>query len=91
MSPSNEFKTLLDKALAEVRETLVSKNAGYGDSWCNAEQVFSKVSSRERLLVRLDEKIRRVRNLGSHDTEDTFKDILGYLTLVRMLDMRYKK
>jgi hypothetical protein len=81
----SHFEWHLDKVAERVVSLLKEKNANYGDSALNPLKVFSKLSSKEALCARLDDKIARIRNKGINDnTEDTLDDIIGYLLLLKM-------
>jgi len=69
---------------AEVRDLLIEKNRKYGNSALEPMRVFSKASSREQLLVRMDDKLSRIKNSQSDDEEDATLDLLGYLVLERV-------
>lgn len=70
--------------LAEVSKILVRKNRKYGDSAANPMRIFSRASSVEQLLVRIDDKLSRIaRGDGLLDTdEDVLRDLVGYLALL---------
>jgi len=47
---------------------------------CN---IFSKQSAADSLCARIDDKLMRIKNKGIYDaTEDTVKDLMGYLVLL---------
>jgi predicted RNA-binding protein associated with RNAse of E/G family len=47
--------------------------------------VFSKLSAKEGLLIRIDDKLKRIKN-GSleKDDEDVVNDLIGYLVLLKI-------
>lgn len=75
------FEQLVDEKLASIRALLLDKNRKYGDSALNPLRVFSKASAIEQILVRIDDKISRIRT-GIKDKEDTKRDLIGYLVLL---------
>ena len=75
------FEQLVDEKLASVRALLLDKNRKYGDSALNPLRVFSKASAIEQILVRIDDKLSRIRT-GTKDKEDTKRDLIGYLVLL---------
>lgn len=78
----------------EVKELLLAKNKAYGDSALSPLNVFSNLSAREGIMVRLDDKLKRIQNKGlNSDTEDTLLDVIGYLVLLRvsMMDAQPKE
>jgi hypothetical protein len=77
--------------LLEIRELLVSKNLKYGNSALEPLGVFSQLSAKEGLLVRIDDKLKRIKN-GSleKDDEDVINDLIGYLVLLKIETTRAK-
>ena len=66
-----------------VAEILIQKNAAYGNSALEPVRVFSKASTVEQILVRLDDKLSRLAR-GSEAGEDVILDLMGYLVLLRI-------
>ena len=80
-----DFAWHLDKVAKSVTDLLKEKNAAYGNSALNPANIFSKLDAVESLLVRMDDKIMRIKNRGITDqTEDTVSDLIGYLFLLKM-------
>jgi hypothetical protein len=77
--------------LLEIRELLISKNLKYGNSALEPLGVFSQLSAKEGLLVRIDDKLKRIKN-GSlqKDDEDVINDLIGYLVLLKIETNRAK-
>ena len=76
---------LIKQVARDVVLLLLEKNKAYGDTANNPPQIFSKLSTREGILARLDDKLSRVKNKGLNDnTEDTISDIIGYLILYKV-------
>lgn len=73
------------KVLSDITEMLVSKNAKYGNSALEPLGIFSKLSPEEGLLIRIDDKLKRIKN-GSldKDDEDVVNDLIGYLVLLKI-------
>ena len=70
----------------ELEELLLSKNAKYGDSALNPCRIFSKANSVEQILVRIDDKLNRIKQgagLLASD-EDVVMDLMGYLVLLKI-------
>ena len=90
--PENaDFGWHLDKVAKSVTDLLKEKNAAYGNSALNPANIFSKLDAVESLLVRMDDKIMRIKNRGITDqTEDTVSDLIGYLFLLKMALERKK-
>jgi hypothetical protein len=64
-----------------VARFLIAKNKAYGDSALDPLRIFSKASAKEQILVRLDDKLSRLKR-GSAAGEDVVIDLLGYLVLL---------
>ena len=77
-------KTTSDK----IQETLLSlntllqeKNKRYGNAALNPLGIFNKNSATEGILIRLDDKLQRVKNSDILRKND-IADLMGYLTLL---------
>ena len=80
----NEYE-YAEKYLTEVKELLISKNKNYGNSALCPIKIFSTADSFEQIKVRIDDKLCRLANKAViTDTEDTLKDLIGYLFLLDM-------
>ena len=90
----NDFSHKVSTYLLEIRELLITKNLKYGNSALEPLGVFSKLSAKEGLLVRIDDKLKRIKN-GSleKDDEDVINDLVGYLVLLKIQtqEERYKR
>ena len=88
------FANKVSSYLLEIRELLVSKNLKYGNSALEPLGVFSQLSAKEGLLVRIDDKLKRIKN-GSleKDDEDVINDLIGYLVLLKIQsnEEKYKR
>jgi hypothetical protein len=80
------FPDQVAEILEEIRELLISKNKKYGNSALEPLGVFSQLSAKEGLFVRIDDKLKRIKN-GSleKEDEDVIQDLIGYLVLLRIL------
>ena len=70
----------------DIKELLLYKNQQYGDSAMNPSRIFSKASAVEQLLVRIDDKLNRIKKgagLIATD-EDVIQDLIGYLVLLKI-------
>lgn len=83
-------REIIEKCL-HVASVLVEKNLAYGDSALNPTRVFSQASATEQLLVRMDDKLSRIKQRGvaSDPEEDTVVDLAGYLVLLMISRERY--
>ena len=79
------FNEEVNKVLEEIQEMLIEKNAKYGNSALEPLGVFSQLSAKSGLLVRIDDKLKRIKN-GSldNDDEDVVNDLIGYLVLLKI-------
>ena len=69
----------------ELAALLTEKNKRYGNAALDPARIFSKANSHEQLLVRIDDKLNRIKNWGTDDVdEDTLLDLIGYLVLLRI-------
>jgi len=84
--PESQFQFAADmvKVLNKMGETLLEKNLAYGDSALNPSRVFSDLPAEEGILIRMDDKLNRIKNLGTKDKEDSYWDLYGYMTLFFM-------
>lgn len=82
------FENKVNMVLEELKHTLVSKNKKYGNSALDPVRVFSKASPKEQILVRLDDKLSRLRTQHVSEDEDVITDLMGYLVLLRLADMQ---
>jgi hypothetical protein len=82
----NFFAVQVTVVLEEIRDLLIAKNQKYGNSALEPLGVFSQLSAKEGLLVRIDDKLKRIKN-GSleKDDEDVVNDLIGYLVLLKIL------
>jgi len=83
----NDFSHIVSTYLLSIREMLINKNIKYGNSALEPLGVFSHLSAKEGLLVRIDDKLKRIKN-GSleKDDEDVINDLIGYLVLLKIFD-----
>jgi hypothetical protein len=81
----NFFAVQVGVVLDEIRDLLIAKNQKYGNSALEPLGVFSQLDSREGLLIRIDDKLKRIKN-GSleKDDEDVINDLIGYLVLLKI-------
>ena len=85
LKDKNLFAVQVTQALDEIRDLLISKNQKYGNSALEPLGVFSKLDAKDGLLVRIDDKLKRIKN-GSleRDDEDVINDLIGYLILLKI-------
>ena len=63
-------QTLIAETCDEIKELLLDKNRKYGDSAVNPIRILSKSSNTEQILVRIDDKLNRIKNAQSDEDED---------------------
>lgn len=69
-----------------MRDLLITKNRKYGDSAINPIRVMSSASPVEQILVRIDDKLNRIKQgagLLASD-EDVVLDLIGYFVLLKV-------
>jgi hypothetical protein len=83
--PDNKFQEEVHDVLQKIENLLVAKNEKYGNSALEPLGVFSQLSAKQGLLVRIDDKLKRIKN-GSleKDDEDVVNDLIGYLILLKI-------
>ena len=79
------FHEQVYRILSEITEMLIAKNEKYGNSALEPLGVFSQLSAKDGLLIRIDDKLKRIKN-GSldKDDEDVINDLIGYLVLLKI-------
>tara|TARA_R100001591_G_scaffold58712_1_gene68536 strand:- start:5662 stop:6024 length:363 start_codon:yes stop_codon:yes gene_type:complete len=76
-------KSKIKSKCRKLEELLIEKNNNYGDSALQPLNVFSKADAVHGIKVRIDDKLKRIKNSGLVDaTEDTLQDLAGYLILL---------
>lgn len=82
----NDTQRRISSICDDVKELLLFKNQRYGNSALEPIRIFSKSSSVEQILVRIDDKLNRImKGVGIvEDDEDVVMDLIGYLILLKM-------
>jgi len=79
MNTRNKIKSKCKK----LEDLLLMKNAKYGNSALEPLNVFSEANAVAGIKMRIDDKLKRIKNAGLVDaTEDTLQDLAGYLILL---------
>lgn len=81
---SMAFAELVASAIGDIGQLLIDKNAAYGDAALNPIRVFSTASSEDQLLVRIDDKLSRIKRGHEYIGDDTLDDLIGYLILLKI-------
>jgi uncharacterized coiled-coil DUF342 family protein len=79
--PASPFETQLSDDMHGIYDMLVQKNRSYGNSALDPVRVFSQASPIEQILVRIDDKLSRVKRGAEFQGEDTIRDLIGYFFL----------
>ena len=82
----NDSEKEISRVCDSIKNLLLQKNMAYGDSALNPCRIFSSASTVEQILVRIDDKLNRVKQgtgiFGGG--EDVIQDLIGYLILLRI-------
>jgi len=78
---ASDFAAKVRSELDAIGTMLIAKNAVYGNSALAPVRVFSRASTEEQLLVRIDDKLSRLAR-GAAAGEDVVRDLVGYLVLL---------
>jgi len=71
----------IEKVTSSLKDLLFYKNKKYGDSALYPIKIFSKLDAVDSILIRLDDKLSRIKN-GKELSKNNVVDIMGYLTLL---------
>jgi hypothetical protein len=83
MSAESQIK--IAQVCDDIKELLLQKNAKYGDSALNPVRVMSQASPVEQILVRIDDKLSRIKHGNIlEDDEDVVSDLIGYFVLLKI-------
>lgn len=75
-------RNLIRDRCDEIKELLLRKNAGYGNSAIEPERIFSDCDPIQQLKVRIDDKLTRIKRRKNSHSRDTRIDLIGYLILL---------
>ena len=71
----------IHETLTSLNHLLQEKNKNYGNAALNPLGIFNKNSATDGILIRLDDKLQRVKNSDILRKND-IADLMGYLTLL---------
>lgn len=71
----------INKVCCELDRFLRAKNKNYGDSVADPVRTFSKANAEEGILVRMDDKLSRIKTSTELRKNDVV-DLMGYLALL---------
>jgi hypothetical protein len=88
----SQFYADVCQVVQSIKELLLEKNEKYGNSALEPLGVFSQLSAKDGLLVRIDDKLKRIKN-GSleKDDEDVINDLIGYLVMLKVYQNQQSK
>lgn len=69
----------------DIIELLLEKNVAYGNSAVEPLRLFSSGSPEEQILVRVDDKLSRLKNNQSYPGDNDIDDLIGYLLLLKVV------
>ena len=77
--PMTETQQQIAAICDDIKELLLYKNKQYGDSALNPSRIFSKASAVEQILVRIDDKLNRIKKGAGlvGEDEDVIQDVIG--------------
>lgn len=81
----------IEKVSKQVSDLLIAKNKSYGDSALHPTRIFSKSDSVEQILVRIDDKLSRIKNGHDWPGDNDIDDLIGYLILLKIAKERNGK
>ena len=90
---SIESQIKIAQVCDDIKALLIEKNAKYGDSALNPLRIMSQASPVEQILVRIDDKLNRIKQGNIlEDDEDVVSDLIGYFVLLKIaLSSSYNK
>lgn len=83
-----QFENAVRSICNEVADMLVEKNKSYGNSALDPIHCFFKGDSATSIRVRIDDKLSRIMRGNEFQGDDTIKDLMGYLVLLRIATMK---
>lgn len=86
-----QFENAVRSICNEVADMLVEKNKSYGNSALEPINCFYKGDSSTSIRVRIDDKLSRIMRGNEFQGDDTIKDLMGYLVLLRIATIKDKE
>lgn len=69
----------------DILTLLLNKNISYGNSAVEPLRLFSNASVEEQILVRVDDKLSRLKNNQEYPGDNDIDDLIGYLILLKVV------
>jgi len=90
MITQEKMKSKIEHKCLEICKFLLEKNKSYGNSAAESINVFSDLDPIEGIKLRIDDKLKRIRNNKNTEhefrNEDSIKDLIGYLILYEIME-----
>ena len=91
MTSADDTQREIAEECDAIKALLLEKNAAYGNSALDPLRVFSRAAAVEQIKVRVDDKLSRLARghaLADESLDDTTRDLIGYLVLLRIASRR---
>lgn len=69
----------------DIINLLLKKNISYGNSAIEPMRLFSSASVEEQIMVRIDDKLSRLKNNQAYPGDNDVDDLIGYLILLKVV------
>jgi hypothetical protein len=69
----------------DIITLLLNKNISYGNSAIEPMRLFSGASVEEQIMVRIDDKLSRLKNNQAYPGDNDVDDLIGYLILLKVV------
>lgn len=79
-----EFDLAVKEVCEDIHKMLIEKNKSYGNSALDPIRCFSKLDPIETIKIRIDDKLSRLMRGSEFGSDDSIKDLMGYLVLLRI-------
>lgn len=83
VSDVNKDMVTLINIMNNLTSLLIYKNYMYGNSALNPVNIYSQEPADKQLFIRLDDKLKRIKN-SSEKRKNDFADNIGYIVLLMM-------